>query len=130
MKFEFDDTSLHLFNQTGPGSYHNTNRLTGDTLKERTEQAGSQERIVLQFFIQTYPHKFTASQVTDALHRQGHKFIKDSVKRSMSNLAANFRRKPDGTRESKVPHLRRTNERIPGPYGHSESLYELMKSTI
>ncbi|HYG02122.1 MAG TPA: hypothetical protein VD927_06720 [Chryseosolibacter sp.] len=107
-----------LFNRTTTQSFYNTISATGKDKIRREQKAGSQDKIVLDFFTITPPYKFTASQVTNHLHAQGHKFLKDSVKRSMSTLSS---------KELERPFLRITKNRIMGPHGSPEHIYELIR---
>lgn len=75
--------NLELFTQTGPGSYYNTNGLSGEELKERQRQVTGQTAEVLQIFANNPQVRFTPWQIWE---KTGRRYPITSIRRAITNL--------------------------------------------
>lgn len=65
--------------------YHNTCNLSGNDLKEAVAKAKSQEEAVLLIYFNTRK-PYTVSDILKSCERAGHRWIKVSIGRAISNL--------------------------------------------
>lgn len=90
-----------------PDLFHNTIALEGEELKEAIlacERQDDQVLIIMQAIGSGTP--------TDVLNKFPGSILKTSVRRALTDLV-------------KLGHLRKTNIRVPGPYGKKEHLWEV-----
>jgi hypothetical protein len=86
--------------------YYNTNSVTGPELKDQVAKCLTQEAACLKIYLSTR-RPFTVSDILGMCERAGHKWIKVSIGRAVTNLL-------------KKDELVKTGKKKPGMYGAPE----------
>ncbi len=94
-------------------SFHNTERLEGEELREKEVTAGTQDDLVLDVFKRHSQSAFTVYMIWEML---GQSMLKSSVGRAVSNL-------------TERGLLIKTSEQKLERYGHKNYLYKLNPKT-
>lgn len=95
-------------------SFFNTANVKAEELKKCKTRASNQDGLVLNFFMKTAPHCFTASEVIKGLFSVSIK--ESSVRRCLTNLC-----------HEANPFLIKTDECKKSPWGVNEHYYQLIR---
>jgi hypothetical protein len=92
-------------------TFYNTNQTAGQALKDQVAKCLTQEQACLKIYLTTRM-PFTVSDILGMCERAGHKWIKVSIGRAVTNLY-------------KKDHLVKTGKRKLGLYGSTEEFYRI-----
>jgi len=95
--------------------YHNTTHLSGNDLKKAVAEAAKQDDAILLIF-KNCNRSFSPSEVEDLCLKAGHKYLKTSIRRSITNL-------------TKKDLLENTGLFVTGPHGRNEGKWIYKNST-